>query len=419
MKLLTITISAKGEHTNVFKIPTNACLYLVDKMADQFKANPKSGREKAVNFETLFSRSPHEAILEAHRNGNGKAKSNGEHSEGNDLVGMLHTLQGREQEGIKSISNTVHPVYSVVVEQQRPIWHAVPSLKTQELMRKYGVPMEELRSMEAIISPIISDVHRIPDGVIKSEEQPLRSGIAMVTARSADTGLAFMEPESGHMDDVRRIILNNLDPKGILARNRTKVIPFDGRIMNVGTWQRLAYLDPYAAYHPEDPMRFDVSVFKSTNHVEIRERIREEDRSPVSAKDITDDVSEAARKLGVQNGIVIVFGMHTTIGAALMKPENVSGMIKLLDEVAPNDLSPDLKVPYQHHLNVKDGNGHSHVQSLLMGSDCIVPIKDGVLDIDGRRIMAFDFDDNQAARERRFTVTMIDTEHYLADIRRE
>ena len=111
--------------------------------------------------------------------------------------------------------------------------------------------------------------------------------------------------------------------------------------------------------------------------------------------------------LDVQNGVAVIFGMHTTIGTVLMKPEDADNQIRLLNHVAPNDFDPTLKVPYQHNLNVKDGNGHSHIQSLLVGTTVFVPVRDGVLDVGDCKIMAFDFDDNQAPRDRGFTITVI------------
>ncbi len=367
----------------------------------------------AVNMRALFSSSPQQAIQEAIRNGNGngnnsKHNGNGTRAEGKHLIEMLHTLQERERTGIEVIRDMVIPVYRTVVDQNRPLQYGVPSKETIETIAPY-MPKEELErisgKMRFIADPVVQDVGSVPDGVIKRKEQPLDTGLAMVTAVAANTGLAFIESEPGHKEDLQRIILGDLDPTGLLARKHSQVIPFNGRKIEVGTWQKLNYIDPNAVEHPEEPMRFYVTIFESTNHVLMRKKIR--NGSPTAAKDITDDVEKVVEGLGVKNGVAVVFGMHTTIGTALMKPENVDNMIHLLNTVAPNDLDPNLRFPYQHHLNVNDGNGHSHIQSLLMGTTVLVPVKDGKVNVGERRIMAFDFDDNQAPRERGFTITVI------------
>ena len=369
----------------------------------------------AVNMRALFSSSPQQAIQEAMRNGNGNGHNgkhngngNGTRAEGKHLLEMLHILRERERTGIEVISDMVIPAYRTVVYQKRPLQCGVPSKETIEAMAIHMSEEELARisgKMRFIADPVVQDVGSVPDGVIKRKEQPLDTGLAMVTAVAANTGLAFIESEPGHKEDLQRIILGDLDPTGLLARKHSQVIPFNGRKIEVGTWQKLNYIDPAAVEHPEDPMCFYVTIFGSTDHVLRIWEIR--NGSPTAAKDITEDVEKVVEGLGVKNGVAVVFGMHTTIGTALMKPENVDNMIHLLNTVAPNDLDPNLRVPYQHHLNVNDGNGHSHIQSLLMGTTVLMPVKDGKVNVGERRIMAFDCDDNQAPRERGFTITVI------------
>lgn len=377
----------------------------------------------AVNMGALFLSSPQKAIQAAIRNGNGSdGKQNGSstQTEGKHLVELLHTLQERERTGVETIRDIMQPVYCTAVEQRRPLQHGVPSKDILNAMAKH-MPSEELgrisERMTFIADPVVQDIGAVPDGVIKRKDQPLDTGLAMVTTVAANTGLAFIESEPGHKEDLRRIVLGDLDPTGLLARKHSQIIPFSGRKIEVGTWQKLNYIDPTAVEHPEDPMRFYVTIFKSTNHVFIKKKIR--NGSPTAAKDITGDVEKVVDELAVKNGVVVVFGMHTTIGTALMKPENVDNMIHLLNTVAPNDLDSNLRFPYQHHLNVNDGNGHSHIQSLLMGTTVLVPVRDGKVTVGERRILAFDFDDNQAPRERGFTITVIkDTDDARSLLRR-
>ena len=91
---------------------------------------------------------------------------------------------------------------------------------------------------------------------------------------------------------------------------------------------------------------------------------------------ITDEVEDAVRESGVQEGMVLVSAMHITAGVYVNDAE--SGLIQDIDEwldrLAPK--GPD----YRHHRTGED-NGDAHLKSLLIHHEVIVPITEGRLDL--------------------------------------
>ena len=91
---------------------------------------------------------------------------------------------------------------------------------------------------------------------------------------------------------------------------------------------------------------------------------------------ITPDVEKSVLKSGVKEGMVLVSAMHITAGVYVNDAE--SGLIQDIDEwlekLAPFD--PD----YRHH-RTGETNGDSHLKSLLVHHEVIVPITAGHLDL--------------------------------------
>ncbi len=91
---------------------------------------------------------------------------------------------------------------------------------------------------------------------------------------------------------------------------------------------------------------------------------------------ITDQVEEIVRGSGIQEGMVLVSAMHIT--AAVYVNDAESGLIQDIDDwlehLAPT--GPD----YRHH-RTGETNGDSHLKSLLIHHEVIVPITDGRLDL--------------------------------------
>jgi secondary thiamine-phosphate synthase enzyme len=90
---------------------------------------------------------------------------------------------------------------------------------------------------------------------------------------------------------------------------------------------------------------------------------------------ITNDVEEVVRKSGIQEGMVLVSAMHITAGVYVNDAE--SGLIKDIDEWL-EQLAP--YADYRHH-RTGETNGDSHLKSLLIHHEVIVPITDGQLDL--------------------------------------
>lgn len=90
---------------------------------------------------------------------------------------------------------------------------------------------------------------------------------------------------------------------------------------------------------------------------------------------ITDEVQEIVRKSGIKEGMVLVSAMHITAGVYVNDAESglISDIDKWLDELAPFDIN------YNHH-RTGETNGDSHLKSLLIGHEVIVPITAGRLD---------------------------------------
>jgi len=91
---------------------------------------------------------------------------------------------------------------------------------------------------------------------------------------------------------------------------------------------------------------------------------------------ITHDVEEALRESGIQEGMILVSAMHIT--AAVYVNDAESGLIQDIDDWL-EQLAP-FKPDYRHH-RTGETNGDSHLKSLLMHHEVIVPVTDGKLDL--------------------------------------
>ena len=107
---------------------------------------------------------------------------------------------------------------------------------------------------------------------------------------------------------------------------------------------------------------------------------------------ITDDVEEAVRDSGVQEGMVLVSALHITAGVWVNddEPGIHEDTLEWLDKLAPpswqppaNDvaaaLSPD-PGDYRHHRGGED-NGDAHFKNLLVHHQVVLPITEGRLDL--------------------------------------
>jgi secondary thiamine-phosphate synthase enzyme len=90
---------------------------------------------------------------------------------------------------------------------------------------------------------------------------------------------------------------------------------------------------------------------------------------------ITDKVQDAVDKSGIQEGMALVSAMHITAGVYVNDAED--GLIADIDEWLEK-LAP-FKPDYRHH-RTGETNGDSHLKSLLVHHEVIVPVTKGKLD---------------------------------------
>ena len=91
---------------------------------------------------------------------------------------------------------------------------------------------------------------------------------------------------------------------------------------------------------------------------------------------MTHEVEEALRESGIQEGMILVSAMHIT--AAVYVNDAESGLIQDIDDWLEH-LAP-YKEDYRHH-RTGETNGDSHLKSLLMHHEVIVPVTKGKLDL--------------------------------------
>ncbi|MEN6548462.1 MAG: secondary thiamine-phosphate synthase enzyme YjbQ [Armatimonadia bacterium] len=91
---------------------------------------------------------------------------------------------------------------------------------------------------------------------------------------------------------------------------------------------------------------------------------------------ITREVEAAVEESGIVEGMVLVSAMHITAGVYVNDAE--SGIIQDIDEMLERlaPYGPD----YKHHRTGED-NGDSHLKSLLIHHEVIVPVTEGRLDL--------------------------------------
>ncbi|HOV64347.1 MAG TPA: secondary thiamine-phosphate synthase enzyme YjbQ [Spirochaetia bacterium] len=114
--------------------------------------------------------------------------------------------------------------------------------------------------------------------------------------------------------------------------------------------------------------------------------------------DVTQQVYEAVRKSGVQDGICVVFCPHTTAGVTINEnadPDVVHDLLFALDKAYPD------RSEFRH----AEGNSSAHVKASCIGSSVTVLVENGGLLLgtwQGIYICEFD-----GPRTRRFFVKVV------------
>jgi secondary thiamine-phosphate synthase enzyme len=109
---------------------------------------------------------------------------------------------------------------------------------------------------------------------------------------------------------------------------------------------------------------------------------------------ITPQVDSAVKKSGIREGMVLVSAMHITAGVYVN--DNESGLIQDIDEWL-DKLAP-FREDYQHHQTGED-NGDSHLKSMIVHHQVIVPVTNGKLDLGPwQRVFYAEFDGQRPKR---------------------
>ncbi|MGD0973059.1 MAG: secondary thiamine-phosphate synthase enzyme YjbQ [Candidatus Korobacteraceae bacterium] len=109
---------------------------------------------------------------------------------------------------------------------------------------------------------------------------------------------------------------------------------------------------------------------------------------------ITPQVETVLRNSGIKEGMVLVSAMHIT--AAINVNDHEDGLIHDIDEWLEK-LAPYRK-DYKHHQTGED-NGDSHLKSLLIHHEVILPVTAGKLDLGPwQRVFYAEFDGQRRKR---------------------
>ncbi len=109
---------------------------------------------------------------------------------------------------------------------------------------------------------------------------------------------------------------------------------------------------------------------------------------------ITPQVEAIVHKSGIKEGMVLVSAMHITAGVYVNDDE--SGLIQDIDQWL-EELAP-FRQDYRHH-QTGESNGDSHLKSLLVHHQVIVPVTAGRLDFGPwQRIFYAEFDGRRSKR---------------------
>ena len=130
------------------------------------------------------------------------------------------------------------------------------------------------------------------------------------------------------------------------------------------------------------------------------ERIHLRTRSAQCLEDVTQQVNEAVRASGVDEGVCHLFVPHTTAGLVINEnddPDVGRDLLEKLEALVPSDAS------YHHY----EGNAHAHIKSSLVGQSAAVPVAEGRLAL-GRWQAVF-FAEFDGPRERELLVTVVAT----------
>ncbi len=111
--------------------------------------------------------------------------------------------------------------------------------------------------------------------------------------------------------------------------------------------------------------------------------------------DLTTGVRQVVARSGVDDGVVVVFAVGSTVGITTMEyePGGVMDLQELLDRLIPSDEG------YEHNVRNGDTNAHSHLRAALVGPSESIPLVGGELGLGTwQQLVLIDFDDRPRER---------------------
>ena len=92
-------------------------------------------------------------------------------------------------------------------------------------------------------------------------------------------------------------------------------------------------------------------------------------RKEVEVIDVTFYVEKAIKESSIEQGICLIYTLHTTTGIVVNEAEPVliQDMTSLVASLAPKGAG------YLHDRN--GGNAHAHLQAMLLGNSAVIPVE--------------------------------------------
>ncbi len=119
-------------------------------------------------------------------------------------------------------------------------------------------------------------------------------------------------------------------------------------------------------------------------------------------QDLTGQIETVVKRSGITTGIAHVFAVGSTAAVGLIELE--PGLQRDLPEMLDRLIPPSRD--YGHEQAWHDGNGHSHLQSTLLGSSVTVPVGNNSL-ILGTWQQVFHLECDVRRRQRTLVVTVV------------
>jgi secondary thiamine-phosphate synthase enzyme len=109
----------------------------------------------------------------------------------------------------------------------------------------------------------------------------------------------------------------------------------------------------------------------------VRKEIDVTTRHSVEIVDITPRVDEIVRSSGIEDGLALVYPMHTSSAVYISDSDRAltADFEKLLAELAPDDRE------YGHDRSDPKQNATAHLKAILAGHHVVMPVTAGALDL--------------------------------------